>query len=106
MSQLLALLTREKIIMPCGKKTVHKMSTECLRKSSKDNETLSAVQPAIIKAIESGCHGITAIADAIGSSRGAARHYIAAMAKAGVVEVTNPGGRLTTRFYVELKKCQ
>lgn len=103
MSILSALLNREKIPMPRGPKTIHTMDTERLRKSPKDNERLADVQPAIIKAIERGNHGITAIANAIGSSRGAVRHYIAAMAKADLVEVTNPRGRMTTRFHVELK---
>ena len=104
MSLLFALLNREKISMPRGPRTIHTMDTERQRKSPKDNDRLEDVQPHIIKAIESGHHGITAIANAVGSSRGAVRHYIAAMAKDGIVEVTNPRGRLTTRFHVELKK--
>lgn len=104
MSNLFALLNRDKIPMPRGPRTVHTMDTERQRKSPKDNERLADVQPHIIKAIAAGHHGITAIANAVGSSRGAVRHYIAAMSKAGIVEVTNPGGRLTTRFHVELKK--
>ena len=89
--------------MPRGPKTIHTMDTERLRKSPKDNERLADVQPHIIKAIAAGHHGITAIANAVGSSRGAVRHYIAAMAKDNLVEVKNPRGRKTTRFHVELK---